>query len=60
MLILTRRTVARSLHGNWREEHLFALAHYEILQPISILAAPLPALQKGIPLKLSDTFLTNA
>ena len=50
------QTVARSLHGNWREEHLFALAqalaHYDFLteqivacdQAISLALTALPSL----------------
>jgi transposase len=62
----TQETVARSLHGNWRQEHLFALsqalAHYDFLakqitecdQSISDALGRLPTLneQTSAPVKL--------
>jgi transposase len=62
----TQETVARSLHGNWRQEHLFALsqalAHYDFLaeqiaecdQAISEALGRLPTLaeQTSVPVKL--------
>jgi len=62
----TQETVARSLHGNWRQEHLFALsqalAHYDFLaeqiaecdQAISEALGCLPTLaeQTSVPVKL--------
>jgi transposase len=57
----TEETVARSLHGNWREEHLFclrqALTHYDFLeqqivecdQAISDALGHLPTLSEEVP-----------